>query len=59
MKNKSGGGFYSVMIASHDGNRKIPYVVFAANEWQAARLVCAQTGYAARQHEVEGPYHRT
>jgi hypothetical protein len=58
MNKKSGGGFYSVMIRSHDGARSFPYVVFATNEWQAARLVCEETGYAARQNEVEGPYHR-
>ncbi len=48
-----GGGYYSVLVG---GSGKAPYIVYAASDWQAARLVREATGYMPRQHEVEGPY---
>jgi hypothetical protein len=56
MNGKKGGGFYSVMITGYNGFAKIPYVVFATSDWQAARLVREATGYTARPQEVDGPY---
>lgn len=49
-------GYYTVNIEAQ--GRKIPYVVFAASDFHAARLVRHETGYAASESDVEGPYKR-
>ena len=50
------GGFYTVNLAVN--GRAVPYIVFAASDFQAAKKVKEETGYIARQDEVEGPYMR-
>ena len=50
------GGYYTVHVEV-DG-KKIPYIVFAASDYHAARMVKNETGYLADQHDVEGPYSR-
>ena len=48
------GGYYAVRMAVLGA--KIPYIVFASSEQQAARVIKKETGYAPAQYEVEGPY---
>ena len=50
------GGYYTVHIDVEGA--KQPYIVFAASDFHAARMVRSETGYMAQQHEVEGPYQR-
>lgn len=50
------GGYYTVHI-DVDGAKQ-PYIVFAASDFQAARMVKMETGYLAPEHDVEGPYQR-
>ena len=50
------GGFYTVNLAVN--GRAIPYIVFATSDFQAAKKVKEETGYAAKQEDVEGPYLR-
>ena len=50
------GGYYTVHVDVE--GQKIPYIVFAASDYQAARMVKNETGYLASQHDVEGPYAR-
>ena len=50
------GGYYTVMVGPERAQeRKVPYIVFAASDYHAARIVRDRTGYLAREHEVEGP----
>lgn len=49
-------GYYTIHMNVE--GKKIPYVVFAASDYHAARLVRSETGYAALPHEIEGPYLR-
>jgi len=51
-----GGGYYSVLLADEESAHKVPYTVYAASDWHAARMVRDATGYMPRAHEVEGPY---
>lgn len=48
------GGYYTVQLEM-DG-AKIPYTVFAVSDYHAARMIKTETGYMARQTEIEGPY---
>lgn len=50
-------GYYTVNIDTDDG-KKVPYIVYASSDFIAARMVHEETGYMAKQHEVEGPYSR-
>ena len=50
------GGYFTVNIPVN--GEKMPYVVFARSDFQAARIVRDETGYMADQHDVEGPYSR-
>ena len=57
--NTKGDGYYTVMIdTGEDDHCKIPYSVFAASDYHAARIVKDRTGHLANQNEVEGPYNR-
>lgn len=47
------GGYYTVHV-DMEGMR-MPYIVFAVSDYHAARKVREETGYLARQHDVEGP----
>jgi hypothetical protein len=49
-------GYYTVNL-DIDG-RKIPYIVFAKSQFQAAHKVKQETGYLATDMDVEGPYQR-
>lgn len=51
------GGFYTVLIGT-DGGARLPYVVFAASDYHAARLVRDETGFMASEKDIEGPYTR-
>jgi hypothetical protein len=54
---KGMGGYYTVLVARESGDvQKTPYVVFALSDYHAARIVRAETGYLARETEVEGPH---
>lgn len=55
---QNNGGYYTVLIDNHLGMEKIPYVVFAQSDYQAARIVREETGVLATQHDVEGPFQR-
>ena len=46
-------GYYAVNILVVD--HRIPYIVFARSEFEAARKIRAETGYVAERDEVEGP----
>lgn len=48
------GGYYTVHLEI-DG-KKIPYIVFAASDYQAAHKVRLETGHLAAERNVEGPY---
>ncbi len=48
-------GYYTVNAIVN--GEKQPHIVFAASDLHAARLVRNETGYMAKEHEVEGPYH--
>lgn len=50
------GGYFTVNI--NNAGQRHPYVVYAASDFQAAKLVKQQTGHMASQHDVEGPYTR-
>lgn len=50
------GGYYTVHIDI--GGQKLPYIVFAASDYHAARMVRNETGYMAGQQDIEGPYQR-
>jgi hypothetical protein len=50
------GGYYTVNLEI-DG-KKLPYVVFAASEFDAARKVKYETGCLVTDRDVEGPYHK-
>ncbi len=50
------GGYYTVNLEI-DG-KKLPYVVFAVSEFDAARKVKYETGCLVTDRDVEGPYHR-
>jgi hypothetical protein len=56
MLKAQGGGYYTVLIETN-AQRKIPYVVFARSDYQAARIVRDETGHMAQQRDIEGPYH--
>jgi hypothetical protein len=49
-------GYYTVHVDM--GGQKIPYIVFAASDYHAARLVKDETGCLVTQHDVEGPHAR-
>ncbi len=53
---QSKGGYYTVNLEI-DG-KKLPYVVFAVSEFDAARKVKYETGCLVTDRDVEGPYHR-
>lgn len=46
-------GYYTVNIEV--SGQVMPYTVFAQSEYQAARKVREETGYLARDYQVEGP----
>lgn len=48
------GGYYTVNLEV-DG-KKLPYVVFARSEFDAARKVKFETGCMVTDRDVEGPY---
>lgn len=50
------GGYYTVNLEI-DG-KKLPYVVFAVSEFDAARKVKYETGCLVTDRDVEGPYQR-
>lgn len=50
----SKGGFYTVNL-DIDG-KKLPYMVFALSDYQAAHKVLEETGHAVTEDQVEGPY---
>ena len=52
----SKGGYYTVNVDVE--GEKIPYVVFAMSEFQAAHKVKEETGHLATEDDVEGPYQR-
>ena len=52
------GGYYTVLVDMGVAGCKVPYVVFAASDYHAARIVRDETGYLALQHDIEGPYAR-
>jgi len=49
------GGYYTVHVEME--GQRMPYIVFAISDYHAARQVREETGYLARQHDVEGPRH--
>ena len=49
-------GYYTVNLDVE--GKKIPYIVFAQSEFQAAHRVKHETGYLATDTDVEGPYQR-
>ncbi len=51
------GGYYTVHMEQENG-QKLPYIVFALSEFQAARKVREETGYMPKDHQIEGPYQR-
>lgn len=53
---KTKAGYYSVNILV--GEHKLPYIVFARSEYDAARKVRQETGYLAQQQDVYGPRQR-
>lgn len=55
-KPETKGGYFTVTIDA--AGQKLPYVVFANSDFEAARIVRRETGYMATQNEVEGPYMR-
>jgi len=54
MKEENKHGYYTVRIAA--GSEEVPYTVFAASDYHAARLVREETGYLPHPHEIEGPH---
>lgn len=54
--NALSAGYFTVNIPVN--GEKMPYVVFARSDFQAARIVRDETGYMASQQDVEGPYSR-
>lgn len=48
------GGYYTVNL-DIDG-KKLPYVVFARSEFDAARKVKFETGVMVTDNDVDGPY---
>lgn len=59
MKNKQSGKYYTVLVnADNATQKKIPYLVFAASDYQAARIIRDEIGYMAHQRDIEGPYYR-
>ncbi len=50
------GGYYTVNL-DIDG-KKLPYVVFARSQFDAARKVKFETGCLVTDRDVEGPYQR-
>ena len=50
------GGYYTVNL-DIDG-KKLPYVVFARSEFDAARKVKFETGCMVTDSDVEGPFPR-
>ncbi|HYD17367.1 MAG TPA: hypothetical protein VEF76_02680 [Patescibacteria group bacterium] len=50
------GGYYTVNLEI-DG-KKLPYVVFAVSEFDAARKVKYETGCLVHDTDVEGPFQR-
>jgi hypothetical protein len=58
MNNVRAGGYYTVMVDKTEDGLKMPYTVFAASDFHAARIVRSETGYAATENEVHGPYLR-
>lgn len=50
------GGYYTVNL-DIDG-KKLPYVVFARSEFDAARKVKFETGCMVTDSDVEGPFHK-
>lgn len=56
MENRS--GYYTVQVSFDGLKKKIPYIVFANSDYQAAKIVKDETGYMAPQHDVQGPFAR-
>ncbi len=56
MKNTKSVGYYTVMINFGSDEQKLPYKVFAASDYHAAKIVREKTGYLASEIDVEGPY---
>ncbi len=54
--NKIKTGYYKVLVASPVDGAKVPYVVFAMSDFQAARIVKAETGHFALEGDVAGPF---
>jgi hypothetical protein len=48
------GGYFTIHMDIE--GRKIPYVIFASSDYQAARKLRQETGYVAVADEIEGPY---
>ena len=48
------GGFYTVSLDIE--GKKLPYMVFALSDYQAAHKVLEETGHAVTEDQVEGPY---
>ena len=53
---KSAHGYYTVLVEGYTPGAKIPYIVQAASDYHAARIVKAETGYIVNERDVEGPY---
>lgn len=48
------GGFYKVQLDI--GGKKIPYIVFADSEYQAAHKVHMETGCLPVARDIDGPF---
>jgi len=48
------GGFYTVNLDIE--GKKLPYMVFAMSDYQAAHKVLEETGHLVTEDDVEGPY---
>ncbi|TAL27297.1 MAG: hypothetical protein EPN97_17610 [Alphaproteobacteria bacterium] len=49
-------GYYTVRLDI--GGRKIPYIVFADSEYQAAHKIRMETGLLPAPRDIDGPYSR-
>ncbi|MEZ0225664.1 MAG: hypothetical protein ACAH83_14000 [Alphaproteobacteria bacterium] len=53
---KPGSGYYTVHLDIE--GKKIPYIVFADSDYQAAHKVRLETGLLPSERDIEGPYGR-
>lgn len=48
------GGYYKVQVDI--GGRKVPFIVFADSEYQAAHKVRMETGRLPAVRDIDGPF---